>query len=74
MATSAYIICPQCGVRRFSIIKGIERIVFMITRSGEIEIIKPEDFLLESYELDDEVQCLGCSWKGTFRKLLKTIR
>lgn len=72
--SGSYILCPQCGIRRFSVFRNAIAVVFMLTRKGEMEIIKPEDNTDTNYTDDELVQCLGCSWKGSFRKLLNSIK
>lgn len=46
-----------------------DRLLVYVTQDGEV-IPKDPDASVEGFDLG-EVYCLGCSWKGTPRKMVK---
>lgn len=61
-------ICPQCKIRRFRVKNDADEwVVVTVTKSNEIVPIHPEQSL-EGFDLD-MLYCLGCSWKGSVKKL-----
>ena len=56
-------LCPQCKIEA-----GERRLVY-VTSEGEV-VPKKEDESLEGFDLN-EVFCLGCSWHGNPKRLVK---
>lgn len=67
-----FLVCPKCGVRRFYVKDANgNRVLVNVTREFEIVPVS-ENESLEGCDLE-VLYCLGCSWKGTKRKLVKYI-
>lgn len=64
------LLCPKCKIGRFRVKneKG-ESVVVEVSETFEILPIYP-DQSLEGFNLE-ELFCLGCSWSGSSRKLVK---
>lgn len=62
-------ICLQCKIRRFRVKdeKG-NSVVVTVTEDNQIVPIHPEESL-EGFDLEI-LYCLGCSWKGSVKKLI----
>lgn len=63
-------LCPQCKVGIFCV-KDVQgnRLPVYVSDKGEI-VPKDETASLEGYDLT-EVWCLGCSWHGSPKRLVK---
>lgn len=63
-------LCPQCKVGVFCV-KNAEgnRLPVYVTDQGEVVPKHPSDSL-QGYNLD-EVYCLGCSWHGSPKRLVR---
>lgn len=62
--------CPQCQISSFYIKNDLnERRLIYVLEDATI-IPKYEEESLEGYDLTT-VYCLGCSWSGTVKRLLK---
>jgi hypothetical protein len=61
-------VCPQCKIRRFRVRneKG-DSVVVTVTEDNQIVPVHTEESL-EGFDLD-VLYCLGCSWKGSAKKL-----
>ena len=64
------LVCPQCKIAAMYIKneKG-ERLLVYVTFDGTV-IPKNEGELLEGYDVT-EVFCLGCSWHGSPKRMVK---
>lgn len=62
-------VCPQCKIRRF-MVKDDEgnSVVVTVTEDNQIIPVHLEESL-DGFDLD-VLYCLGCSWKGSVKKLL----
>lgn len=62
-------LCPQCKIRRFQVKNGRGEAV--VVTVDENNVITPiyEGVSLEGFDLDT-LYCLGCSWKGSVKKLI----
>lgn len=67
-----YLVCPQCGIMRFQV-KNDEgaSVVVQVTREFEIIPVNPADSL-KGLNLEI-LYCLGCSWKGSVKKLKRFL-
>ncbi len=64
------LLCPQCKIKRFRVKNEIgESIVVTVNENFEVEPLHSEDSL-EGFDLET-LYCLGCSWSGTAKKLVK---
>lgn len=64
------LVCPQCRIGLFFVMNDAgERLPVYVTDKGEV-VPKHEGASLDGYDLS-VVHCLGCSWKGSPKKLLK---
>lgn len=64
------LLCPQCKVGIFCVKDGQgNRLPVYVSDRGEI-VPKDETASLEGYDLS-EVWCLGCSWHGSPKRLVK---
>lgn len=63
-------LCPQCKIAVMCVknAKGERRVVY-VTDQGEVIAKHPEESL-EGFDLD-VVYCLGCSWSGSPKRLVK---
>lgn len=63
-------LCPQCKVGVFCVKNTVgDRLTVYITEQGEV-VPKYPDVSLDGYDLS-EVYCLGCSWHGSPKRLVK---
>ena len=63
-------LCPQCKIAAMYVKNELnERRLVYVTDSGEV-VAKKEDESLEGFDLS-EVYCLGCSWHGSPKKMVK---
>lgn len=63
-------LCPQCKVGRFRVLNASgDALVVEVNELFEIVPVHP-DQSLEGFDLDT-LYCLGCSWKGGAKKLVK---
>ena len=63
-------VCPQCRVGIYCVMNGQgERLPVYVSDLGEI-VPKDPTASLDGYDLSI-VYCLGCSWKGSPKSLLK---
>lgn len=61
-------ICPQCKIRRFRVRnENGDSVVVTVTEDNQIVPVHTEESL-EGFDLD-VLYCLGCSWKGSAKKL-----
>ncbi len=64
------LLCPQCKIAAMYVKNEAgDRLLVYVTQDGEV-IPKDPDASVEGFDLG-EVYCLGCSWKGTPRKMVK---
>lgn len=64
------LLCPQCKVGIFCVKDAQDnRLPVYVSDQGEI-VPKDETASLEGYDLS-EVYCLGCSWHGSPKRLVK---
>ncbi len=64
------LVCPQCKIQRFRIKNSKnESIVVTVNENFEIEPLD-KDVSLEDYDTET-LFCLGCSWQGNAKKLVK---
>lgn len=64
------LLCPQCKIAAMSVLnESKQRRVVYVTDEGEVVAKHPEESL-EGFDLE-EVFCLGCSWHGSPRRLVK---
>jgi hypothetical protein len=62
------LLCPQCKIQRFRVLNAAgEAVVVTVTEDYEIIPIR-EGQSLEDFDLD-VLYCLGCSWKGSPKRL-----
>lgn len=63
-------LCPQCKIAAMYVKNeaGERRLVY-VTSEGEV-VSKKEDESLDGFDLS-EVFCLGCSWHGNPKRLVK---
>jgi len=67
-----YLVCPQCGIIRFQVKNAAgEGIVVQVTREFVIVPVN-SGISLDGYDLDF-LYCLGCSWKGSKKKLKRFL-
>jgi len=60
--------CPKCEFQRFFIKENGEDILVEIDDKNTLYLIKTN----ETREYNDEIlYCLGCSWEGTSKRLIK---
>lgn len=63
-------VCPQCKVGVFCVMNDQgERLTVYVSDQGEV-VPKDPKASLEGYDLN-RLYCLGCSWKGTPKSLVK---
>ncbi|HXK76596.1 MAG TPA: hypothetical protein PLK40_09020 [Bacteroidaceae bacterium] len=64
-------LCPQCKIPSFYVMNeaGDRRLVYVDETTGEV-VVRNEGETLDGFDLSI-VYCLGCSWKGAPRKLMK---
>jgi len=63
-------LCPQCKVGVFCVKNATgKRLTVYVTAQGEV-VSKHPDESLDGYDLS-EVYCLGCSWHGSPKRLVK---
>lgn len=61
-------ICPQCKIRRFRIKNDADEwLVVTVTKDNQIIPIHPEQSI-DGFDIE-VLYCLGCSWKGSVKKL-----
>ena len=66
-----YLLCPQCGSRRFFLQRAAGEQVFFYV-DGELGPVPTETSGADLTALDfAAVFCCGCSWHGPLRKLVK---
>ncbi len=73
MTREKRLMCPQCGSPLFYIVNYNGReLFFNVNYDHEIKPTKPqfEEVALLSPEV---INCAGCSWKGSVRKLKKVF-
>ena len=64
------LLCPQCKIAAMYVKNAqAERRLVYVTDAGEV-VAKKEGESLEGFDLT-EVFCLGCSWHGSPKKLVK---
>ena len=64
------LVCPQCKVGAFFVLNDRgERLPVYVSEQGEV-VPKYPDASLKGYDLT-VVHCVGCSWKGSPKKLVK---
>lgn len=64
------LVCPQCKISPMYVLNAEnERRIVYVTDNGEVVPKHPEESL-EGFNLS-EVFCLGCSWHGSPKKLVK---
>ena len=64
------LLCPQCKISSMYVKNAAgERLLDYVFDKGEV-IPKYEDVSTEGFDMD-EVFCLGCSWSGAPRRLVK---
>ncbi len=62
-------ICPQCKIRRFRVRnENGDSVVVTVTADNQIVPVHTEESL-EGFDLE-VLYCLGCSWKGSAKKLI----
>lgn len=67
-----YLVCPQCGIRRFAIRNEQgEQVVVQVNQERQLEPVQ-EGASMEGFN-SERLYCLGCSWKGTVRELKKYL-
>jgi hypothetical protein len=67
-----YLVCPQCGIIRFFVKNSQgESIVVQVTREFEVIPLNEGDSL-DGFDLE-LLYCLGCSWKGSRKKLKRFL-
>jgi len=59
-----YLVCPQCGIRRFAIRND---------QGGQVVVQVNQEHQVVSVQDSELLFCLGCSWKGTVRELKKYL-
>jgi hypothetical protein len=65
--------CPKCGVRRF-FVKNPENLTRLVTVSNNNEIVPVNEYeTLEGFDADF-IHCLGCSWIGSKKDLIKLFK
>ena len=64
------LLCPQCKIAAMYVknSQGERRLVYVM-ENGEV-VPKKEDETLEGFDIS-EVYCLGCSWHGAPKHLVK---
>lgn len=69
-----YLLCPQCGDRRFYLTTDAgERIYCKIDWNGMVLVGSPPTVTSpENCDLHD-FACCGCSWRGPVRKLVRVF-
>ena len=64
------LVCPQCKVASMYVKNAVgERLLVYVTINGEVVPRKPEEST-EGFDLS-EVYCLGCSWHGSPKRMIK---
>lgn len=64
------LLCPQCKISGMYVKNAAgERLLVYVSDKGEV-IPKYEDVSTKGFDMD-EVFCLGCSWSGAPRRLVK---
>lgn len=64
------LLCPQCGISAMYVKNAMgERLLVYVTEDGEVVPKYPSDSL-DGFDLAI-VYCLGCSWSGSPRKLVR---
>lgn len=64
------LLCPQCKIASLYVMnEGGERLLVYVSDNGEV-IAKDETVSMEGFDLS-MVYCLGCSWKGSPKRLIK---
>ena len=67
-----YLVCPQCGIRRFAI-RNDQGGQVVVQVNQEHQVVSVQDGTnLEGFN-SELLFCLGCSWKGTVRELKKYL-
>lgn len=67
-----YLVCPQCGSMRFQVKNEEgEMVVVQVTTAFEIIPVNSGESL-SGFNLD-LLYCLGCSWKGSVKKLKRFL-
>lgn len=62
-------LCPQCKIRRFQVKNSQgDAVVVTVSENNEIQPVHPEQSL-DGFDLE-VLYCLGCSWKGSVKKLI----
>lgn len=71
--TPKYLLCPQCGAHRLFVLneKG-ENVYFHVDHNFTPFPTKESNADLSSTDFS-EIRCVGCSWKGRLKKLVKNI-
>lgn len=65
------LLCPQCKIAGLYVKNGQgERLLVYISDKGEVISRNPEEEM-EGFDLSI-VYCLGCSWSGSPRRLVKS--
>lgn len=65
-----YLYCPQCDVNRF-FVKDKEKATRLVQVTWEFEVVAvKDDESLEGFDLNT-LFCVGCSWSGSLRKLVR---
>lgn len=63
------LVCPKCGVKRFSVNNQNKYLVFEVLEDHSLLFFKEED---KNKTINTElVSCLGCNWKGDIKRLVK---
>ncbi len=63
-------VCPQCKIAAMYVKNEVgERRLVYVTAEGEV-VPKKEEESLDGFNLE-EVFCLGCSWHGSPKRLVK---
>lgn len=63
-------LCPQCKIAAMYVKNEQgERLLVYVTEEGKV-VPKDPEHSLEGYDIS-EVFCLGCSWHGSPRRLVK---
>lgn len=64
------LLCPQCKIAAMYVMNDAdERRLVYVTSENEVVPKNPEESL-EGFNLE-EVHCLGCSWKGSPKRMVK---
>lgn len=64
------LLCPQCKIAAMYVKNDLgERLLVYVLENGEL-VPKQEGVSMEGFDLT-EVYCLGCSWHGSPKRLVK---